>query len=310
MKSKYLDPKNGLSMTDAKSISNLASQRVSEIKNKLNKVNNFSSSFTYGPNFEKITKQNAHPMPSDVKELLSECGKLTTLQAIIMEGLKEKEEILSSIENTSYVEVIDSPDYELSLVYENIPQVDEDWAFSELPSSERYEYLEMQARCSEIGKFFHKGGHLDRLRRELNDAEPFETVSLKKDELIPVNRVFHHTSDYLMELHEELAREHREYEKRLNYFKAKVKNMVSDENIRISEENAKGIQEVIEKNAEISARNEELRREYMALHKKNVASAQAKKSALKKEASALKITVPSFLKSVVAELKGEESTEK
>ena len=48
----------------------------------------------------------------------------------------------------------------------------------------------------------------------------------------------------------------------------------------------------------------------MALHKKNVASAQAKKSALKKEASALKITVPSFLKSVVAELKGEESTEK
>jgi hypothetical protein len=41
-----------------------------------------------------------------------------------------------------------------------------------------------------------------------------------------------------MSLHEDVAEAHRKHEQRVNYFKAKVKNLVSDENARIQKENA------------------------------------------------------------------------
>jgi hypothetical protein len=45
-------------------------------------------------------------------------------------------------------------------------------------------------------------------------------------------------SSPLMVLHEEIAEQHRKYEQRVNYFKAKVKNLTSDENARIQKLNA------------------------------------------------------------------------
>jgi hypothetical protein len=54
----------------------------------------------------------------------------------------------------------------------------------------------------------------------------------------PLEVNIHHTMDQLSEVHERIAMLHRESEQRVNYFKAKVKNLVTSENARISKENA------------------------------------------------------------------------
>jgi hypothetical protein len=59
----------------------------------------------------------------------------------------------------------------------------------------------------------------------------------------PVKITKHHTSQGLLDTHEQIATQHRVYEQRVNYFKAKVKNLVTEENARIQKLNANAIAE-------------------------------------------------------------------
>jgi DNA anti-recombination protein RmuC len=54
----------------------------------------------------------------------------------------------------------------------------------------------------------------------------------------PVTVETHHTPEQLLAVHEDLAKLHRGYEQRVNYFKSKVKNLVTAENARIANINA------------------------------------------------------------------------
>jgi hypothetical protein len=48
-------------------------------------------------------------------------------------------------------------------------------------------------------------------------------MNIKDGEKTPVEIKIHHNSEDLLKIHEELAALHRQYEQRVNYFKAKVK---------------------------------------------------------------------------------------
>jgi uncharacterized protein YlxW (UPF0749 family) len=61
---------------------------------------------------------------------------------------------------------------------------------------------------------------------------------IKDGEKSPVTVETHHTPEQLLAVHEDLAKLHRGYEQRVNYFKAKVKNLVTAENARIANINA------------------------------------------------------------------------
>ena len=64
----------------------------------------------------------------------------------------------------------------------------------------------------------------------------------------------------LLKLHEELASVHRGYEQKVNYFKAKVKNLTTEENAKIAKENG-------QKQAEVNANNNKLRADFDSLNK-------------------------------------------
>jgi BMFP domain-containing protein YqiC len=78
---------------------------------------------------------------------------------------------------------------------------------------------------------------------------------VRDGERTPVKVEVHHTPEELLAHHEKLASLHRTHEQRVNYFKAKVKNLVTEENARISKENALG-------QAEVNKLNEKLRLDY------------------------------------------------
>ena len=87
-----------------------------------------------------------------------------------------------------------------------------------------------------------------------------EWITVKTGEKTPVKVIIHHKSSELLSLHEELAKLHRDYEQRVNYFKAKVKNITTDRNAEIANLKA-------DEQNEINSVNKQLNETYLLLLK-------------------------------------------
>jgi hypothetical protein len=247
----------GLSLSQASSISNLCFQRANEISKALSGINNATRTFKIGG--ETYTEQVGKRIPSNVAELLQEKSKLHAAQAFLMTNIKAKDLLLGELKSRSFVPSAEAPLYPTLDSFKPVAQVDEAWGWDQLSQAEYSEYLEQEAYASHIGQFIHKGSVLDRLRDELPKVKSLDWIHVKEGERTPVKVEVHHTSDELLTYHEQLAALHRAHEQRVNYFKAKVKNLVTEENARIAKENALG-------QAEVNKANEALRLEYTNKH--------------------------------------------
>jgi len=245
MKKNSLTPNKGLSLSQAQSISNLCNQRAREINGQLIGVNNYSKSVTVsnGITSKDHTIQVGKELPANVVDLLKEKAELHACQAFLMENIKAKDAMLNNAKN-------EQPDYSgntapkrplqelVDVKNQLLREVGEDFGWEQLTAAELNEYLEAEAFASHIGQFIHKDGILDHLRNELPHVPPIEWMTIQDGLKSPVTITVHHTSENLLKTHEELAALHRQYEQRVNYFKAKVKNLTTAENARIANVNA------------------------------------------------------------------------
>jgi len=245
----------GISMSQAQSFSNMCNQKAIEINNMISSLNNSSSKITIDGKEHIMDKAN--PIPSNIIELLVKKSKMHAFQAFLMDSIKYKNELIESIKrskfNSNSIESIIEPEYES---YKTLDEVDDEWGKLQLPESEYNELLIAETYAAHIGQFIHKGGKLDTLRKELPNIKGLSWFELETGKKTPVTITEHHTSSDLLDLHERLAVMHRKYEQRVNFFKAKIKNLVSDENSRISKLNT---EEIDKKNAI----NESLRSQYI-----------------------------------------------
>jgi len=243
MKKLSLTPNKGLSLSQAQSVSNLCNQRALEIDSILSGINNFSKTVELPLRKSSSTKTRTilkgKEMPVDVVELLIEKSRLHACQAFLMENIKGKDNWLTQIKKSqpdfSEVGIPERPKQVVPTLFNN---VDEDFGWSQLSVNEICEYQEAEAYAAHIGQFIHKGSTLDKLRKELPNIAPIEWMTIKEGEKTPVDIIVHHKPEQLMEIHENLAKLHREYEQRVNYYKAKVKNLTTEENARIAKVNA------------------------------------------------------------------------
>jgi hypothetical protein len=254
MKKHSLVPNKGLSLSQAQSISNLCNQRANEISKKFNSVNNFSKSVEIKGKSHQI--QKGVPLPINTVELLTEKARLYACQAFLMENIKAKDMLMnvvkSAMADISHLIAPERPDF-LSTANGTLANVDEAWGWSQLTEKEINEYYEAEAYAAHIGQFIHEGSLLDDLRKSLPFVPAIEWINIKDNEKTPVDIHIHHNADDLMKLHEELAALHRKYEQRVNYFKAKVKNLVTAENARIAAHNHEIANEVTKQNALLQA---------------------------------------------------------
>jgi len=235
MKQNHLSDK-GLSLSQAQSISNLCNQRAKEIERTITTINNHGSEFNYEG--KTYPQRIPVPMPVNIVDALIEKANLHATQSFLMENIKAKEELLKAAQLMvlQRKESPKSPDF---VPYDTKAMVNENWGWEQLSKEELSEYWRAEAYASHVGQFIHKNGKLDLLRNELNNIAPLDFISLEEGKKIPMVNKVHHTSDQLLKLHEELAATHREWEQKVNYYKAKVKNLTTLENARISEENAR-----------------------------------------------------------------------
>jgi predicted phage tail protein len=296
MKKNSLTPNKGLSLSQAQSISNLCNQRAREIDAKLNAVNNYSKSVDIFSNGEIKTHFTVvgKPLPAEIVSMLTEKAKLSACQAFLMENIKAKDGLLtqmkSKIADTSAVVVPDKPKFEIPL---QLPKVEENWGWEQLSTAEINEFIEAESYAAHIGQFIHKDGLLDSLRKELPRIEPIEWMTIKDGEKSPVIVRTHHTAEKLHAIHEEFAAIHRTYEQRVNYFKAKVKNLVTVENARIANINADAQNEAAKITNELQAAYETAYRSAAETIKNIQTEFEKERQANIKEIAAMRISIDS-----------------
>ena len=302
MKKNSLTPNKGLSLSQAQSISNLCNQRAREITANLAGINNFSKIVDTGK--KKLTIVNGKSLPENIIALLTEKAELHACQAFLMENIKAKDELLNNAKREqpdfSGIEMPIRPLAELMEVKNKLlKEVDEEFGWAQLSVTEYNEYLEAEAFASHIGQFIHKDGILDRLRTELPLIPPIEWMNIKDGEKTPVEIKTHHTTENLLKVHEDLAALHRQYEQRVNYFKAKVKNLTTEENARIAKENADMQNEAEAFNNKLNIEYDTAFKAYTEKTKSVKAEFEKTRQAKIKEIAAMRIQVdPRFQKTI------------
>jgi len=287
----------GLSMSQAQSISNLCNQRAQNISNKLDLLNNASKIVR----IDKVDyiQEEAHKLPDNVVELILEKGALHATQAFLMEAIKAKDKELNVLRNMRFEYNVPMPSRKELEEPELLDTVEEDWGWKQLSDSEYNEYLQVEAFASHIGQFIHRGGKLDNLRSKVNNTPSLEWITIKDGEKTPMKIIKHHTAEQLNEKHEEFASLHRTYEQRVNYFKAKVKNLVTMENARIAKVNADQISEYNALEAQYNAEYQSIFSEWSSARKLAQQTAEVERENLIKDVAALRINVDSRFQTVV-----------
>ena len=237
-----LTPNKGLSLSQAQSISNLCNQSAIEISSLLGVVNNFSKTVKIkGDGGDAKTLIEGHKLPENVVELLKKKASLHGCQAFLMENMKAKEDLLNQARqkkaDLSEVVYPEKPVF-TDPTEGSLGQVGENWGWEQLSAAELSKYWEAEAFAAHIGMFIHKDGKLTGLRNELPHIPAIEWMVIKDGVKSPVTIDVHHKAEDLLKTHNDLAALHREYEQKVNYFKAKVKNLVTKENARIAKHNA------------------------------------------------------------------------
>lgn len=229
--------KNGLSMSQAQSISNLCNQNAQEIQRELDSYNNCSKSINVGG--QTYSLQDGLPIPGDILEKLKNKGDLHACQAFLMEAIKGKEAEIERLRGLQpELSHLVKPERPVVPDYDIMYDVNESWGWSQLTDAEYSEYLQAEAMAAHLGQFIHKNGKLSQLRKDLPNTPSIEWFEVEEGKKTPVKVTKHHVSAALLGIHEDIAEAHRKYEQRVNYYKAKVKNLVSDENARIQKVNA------------------------------------------------------------------------
>lgn len=132
--------------------------------------------------------------------------------------------------------------------FASLSPVEEAWGWQQLISVQLAEYWEAEAYASHVGQFIHKDSKLDKLRKELSTIKTLEWIVIEDGKKTPLVVKVHHTSEQLLQVYNELATLHRGYESRVNFYKALVKNSVTEENAKIAKENQLGLSIVAAKN--------------------------------------------------------------
>ena len=287
---------SGLSLSQAQSVSNSCNQHAVELETVLSKVNNFSK--TVKVDNITHTLQAGYPIPSDTVSIIEEIGSLQATQAFLMENIKAKDRVIREIQASRYVSK-PRPEMESYDAPALFKQVDEEWGWEQLDEGDINEYYDMEAKSAAIGKFIHKDGKLTKLRNELPNVPELEWMEVETGKKTPVIVTKHNDAVKLLALHDSLSVKHREVEQKVNYYKAKVKNLVTAENARIANVNSDLISAANKVNTEREEAYQAKMREWNSVNQKELNEFEKLRQERIKDVVNLRIDVPSRFQTVV-----------
>jgi len=272
--SKFLDTK-GLTTAEANYTANIIKELCERISNEIKQLTLFKGTL----NFQgKQTEYNKVYKVENLEEKCLEEGNLYALSAWLREAIKAKEALLKQVENDNFdISLLNEVNYGKAT---NL--LTEDEVKYSLPINELAEYLAYEAKAAHIGKKVHPNGIFEQWFDMIKNTPKVQINEINKDYIVEFDQVVDEKDLY--QTYFTLQKEYREAEQKVNYYKAKVKNLLNERNQEINQKN-RALQDKLSQDLEIqNSKNLALQAEINNLRGQKL-----------KEVSELKIIIPNEL---------------
>lgn len=272
---------NGLTMTSANHLANLAKEYIQQHESVLNNVTFYDESVALiGTNNQSIL----HNGVSDITELptlLNEVAEAKSLIAWLREAIKAKERLMSYWENNAEDEYLIANGIELPKRPVAGHVLTEDEYYANLSIKERNRYYALETEAAVLGKYIHPDGKYATERKNLAHyiQNPHKVSGNGRDTVI-------YSFNPTMALNEvddmffKLQTKHREVQAQLNSIKYQCEQAIIASKTQVQEEFAKALTEYNAESRLIEAK---------------IAEYTTRKL---KEIGALKIIIPDSLKEI------------
>lgn len=240
MKQNSMLGKDGLTITSANHLANIAKEMYEALVSKLESLKFYSRDYMLaiaGKTFRvenESEKSELGTLASDLKEI----GALKSLIAFLREGIKAKNEMSSDAAFEEHVEeLIKSGREDLKK-----PVAKKEVAFEEelskLTAEQKARYYALEAKCATIGSFIHPEGAFAKARKDFleHTKDPIKVMGKGQEaEINTYSSSF--TAEEIDSVFFELQKEYRNYQAEFNKLKAEVDEKVAEANREIAKDN-------------------------------------------------------------------------
>ena len=278
----------GLTMTSASYIKNLAKERAREAQSYLNSVQFYNENLRIiGEDNSVLVKKGLSS--EDVLTIMAKIGvvaECNALNAYLGEAIKEQEALIKRAKEWEDMEMreelkalrsADNSRAPMPAPYPTEYDIMCTWSIGE-----QQKYLSLQALCAVLGKLIHEDRPIGLARKNLMEklSSPISVEKNGRDTIIT-----EYTPSIALEevdkMYFELQANHRSAQAEFNGMEQRIKDAIQKETLRIDEEHKKAFADWCETSAKVKEMEERLR-----IHEKEV---REQKLA---EVSELKIVIP------------------
>jgi hypothetical protein len=300
--------KDGISSSHANHISNLLKEQNTLISKRLAGVKAFTYKVTIDRQDHKISSTTLVEDGDWERE-----GRYYALSAWLREAIKAKNSLLDFYRICDASEFLEGeetvPEFVDVAPVKNSPigvlAWNENNAIGEFSVAERAEYYGLEARASHIGKYIHVGGVLSNVKNDLAGGPMIgfhKLIQGGQPTEIPMFATANFDANTINSEYFRLQAKHREYESKLNFWKARIQNRVTEKNAELQRDFT---------NASVKASNDynSLLNDYHSKLSKFTGEIEALNSILQtrrlekiREVSAYKIAIPNEFSDIYQEI--------
>ena len=240
MKKNSMLGKDGLTITSANHLANIAKEMYEALVSKLDSLKFYSRDYMLaiaGKTF-RVENESEKSELGTLASGLKEIGALKSLIAFLREGIKAKNEMSSDAAFEEHVEeLIKSGREDLKK-----PVAKKEVAFEEelskLTAEQKARYYALEAKCATIGSFIHPEGAFAKARKDFleHTKDPIKVMGKGQEaEINTYSSSF--TAEEIDAVFFELQKEYRNYQAEFNKLKAEVDEKVAEANREIANDN-------------------------------------------------------------------------
>ena len=240
MKQNSMLGKDGLTITSANHLANIAKEMYEALVSKLESLKFYSRNYMLaiaGKTF-RVENESEKSELGTLASGLKEIGALKSLIAFLREGIKAKNEMSSDAAFEEHVEeLIKSGREDLKK-----PVAKKEVAFEEelskLTAEQKARYYALEAKCATIGSFIHPEGAFAKARKDFleHTKDPIKVMGKGQEaEINTYSSSF--TAEEIDSVFFVLQKEYRNYQAEFNKLKAEVDEKVAEANREIANDN-------------------------------------------------------------------------
>ena len=237
MKQNEMLGKDGLTITSANHLANIAKEMYEALESKLESLRFYSRDYMLaiaGKTF-RVENESEQSELEALASSLKEIGALKSLIAYLREGIKAKSQLGDDSAFKEHIEELVKSGREDLKPFDSKKDDSFEEEFEKLSAEQKARYYALEAKCATIGSFIHPDGAFAKARKEFfeHKKDPVKVVGKGQDaEINTFSSSF--SAEQIDEAFFALQTEYRKIQAEFNKLKAEVDDRVAEANKQIT----------------------------------------------------------------------------